>query len=134
MGGRGGSVLYLSPYKARLVVAKIFHRRGIRSAVQVGQQYVRHVRRLRASLRMRMSSIMRRRTGETFLFGFERLMTLLRLRYEADCLNSQHTKQRNGAPSACSPAGPQRSHPYRASGFVHWPMATMPRRSVTPRS
>src|SRR5208337_4499348 len=38
-----------------------------------------------------MSSIMRRRSGE--IFSGESFMVLLRLRYEAECLTSQHTKQ-----------------------------------------
>lgn len=79
---------------------------------------------------MRMSSNMRRRSGETFLFCFDRLMTLLRLlRYETGCLIWQHTKQRNGAPSARPPAGVQRSHPYRASGLVLWPTPAEPKQS-----
>jgi len=43
------------------------------------------------NLRSRMSSIMRRRSGE--IFSGESFMALLRLRYEAECLTSQHTKQ-----------------------------------------
>ena len=43
------------------------------------------------SLRIRMSSIMRRRSGE--IFSGESFMALLRLRDEADCLTVQHTKQ-----------------------------------------
>src|SRR5260370_15978818 len=38
-----------------------------------------------------MSSIMRRRSGE--ILSDESFMALLRLRNEADCLTSQHTKQ-----------------------------------------
>src|ERR1700733_8569012 len=41
-----------------------------------------------------MSSIMRRRSGE--IFSGESFMALLRLRNEADCLTSQHTKQNPG--------------------------------------
>jgi len=41
-------------------------------------------------------------------------MVLLRLRYEAECLTSQRTKQNLGG----QPTGDRdRSHPYRASGL-----------------
>jgi hypothetical protein len=42
-------------------------------------------------LRIRMSSIMRRRSGE--IFSGESFMVLLRLRYEAEYLMSKLTKQ-----------------------------------------
>src|SRR6202021_1315489 len=68
------------------------------------------------SLRHRMSSIMRRRSGE--IFSGESFMVLLRLRYEAECLTSQLTKQ-NLRDQLSTTA--DRSHPYRASGLVHRP-------------
>src|ERR1700677_2335318 len=68
------------------------------------------------SLRIRMSSIMRRRSGE--IFSGESFMVLLRLRYEAECLTSQHTKQN---PRDQPPTYTDRSYPYRASGLVPRP-------------
>jgi hypothetical protein len=72
-----------------------------------------------ASLRIRMSSIMRCRRGETVL-GSE-LMTVLRSRDEADCpLNL-----RNKAEKLTSRHPPDRGHPYRASGLVLWPVRSL---------
>src|SRR5450631_1965877 len=63
-----------------------------------------------------MSSIMRRRSGE--IFSDESFMVLLRLRYEAECLTSQLTKQNlKGQLSTDA----NRTHPYRASGLVPRP-------------
>jgi hypothetical protein len=46
-------------------------------------------------------------------------VVLLRLRYEAECLTSQRTKQNQvGQPTADG----DRSCPYRASGLVRWPI------------
>jgi hypothetical protein len=44
-------------------------------------------------------------------------MVLLRLRYEAECLTSQLTKQNLSGQLIPTP---DRNHPYRASGLVHW--------------
>src|SRR6516225_7975346 len=60
-----------------------------------------------------MSSIMRRRSGETF--WVEEFMAVLRLRDEADCLSSNRTEQSlRPHPSA----GHRSKSPYRASGLV----------------
>src|SRR6516162_8640077 len=60
-----------------------------------------------------MSSIMRRRSGETF--SAEEFMAMLRLQHEADCLSSHRTERSlRPHPSAGHGAEP----PYRASGLV----------------
>ena len=66
-----------------------------------------------ASLRIRMSSVMRWRNGEILL---EEFMVLLRVTDEADCLNCQATEQ---SLSAHLPARRRiEATPYRASGLV----------------
>ena len=65
---------------------------------------------------MRMSSIMRRRSGLMNWVGS--VMVLLLVSDEADCLNAQHKKQI----TACLTTSDRGSKPhYRASGLVHWP-------------
>ena len=74
------------------------------------------------SLRIRMSSIMRRRSGE--IFSGESFMALFLSRNEAECLTSKHTKQ-NLRPQP--PSGVRSKSPYRASGLVHRPQAATSR-------
>ena len=52
-------------------------------------------------------------------------MALLRLRYEAECLSAQVTKQNLSGQQSPTP---NQSYPYRASGLVHWPQAAVPGR------